>query len=80
MLEAARNEHPNAVGLSALMTTTVDSMKETIEHLRANGITCPIIVGGAVMTPDIASAIGATYYSKDALETAHLMQDICGAK
>jgi 5-methyltetrahydrofolate--homocysteine methyltransferase len=80
VLEAAQNEHPNAVGLSALMTTTVDSMKETIEYLRANGITCPIIVGGAVMTPDIASAIGATYYSKDALETAHLMQDICGTK
>ena len=80
VLEAAQNEHPNAVGLSALMTTTVDSMKETIEFLRANGITCPIIVGGAVMTPDIASAIGATYYSKDALETAHLMQDICGTK
>jgi len=78
VLEAALNEKPNAVGLSALMTTTVDSMKETIEHLRANGITCPIIVGGAVMTPDIASAIGATYYSKDALETAHLMQQICG--
>ena len=77
VLDAARSEHPNAVGLSALMTTTVDSMKETIEHLRANGITCPIIVGGAVMTPDIASAIGATYYSKDALETAHLMQQIC---
>lgn len=77
VLEAAINEHPNAVGLSALMTTTVDSMKETIEHLRAGGITCPIIVGGAVMTPDIASAIGATYYSKDALETAHLMQEIC---
>ncbi len=80
VLEAAVNEKPNAVGLSALMTTTVDSMKETIEYLRANGITCPIIVGGAVMTPDIASAIGATYYSKDALETAHLMQDICCAK
>jgi 5-methyltetrahydrofolate--homocysteine methyltransferase len=78
VLEAVLNEHPNAVGLSALMTTTVDSMKETIEHLRENGVTCPIIVGGAVMTPDIASAIGATYYSKDALETAHLMQQICG--
>ena len=52
-------------------------MKETIEYLRENGITCPVIVGGAVMTPDIASAIGATYYSKDALETAHLMQQIC---
>ena len=80
VLEAAQKEHPDAVGLSALMTTTVDSMKETIEHLRENGITCPIIVGGAVMTHDIAQAIGATYYSKDALETAHLMQDICGTK
>ncbi len=80
VLEATLNEHPDAIGLSALMTTTVDSMKETIEHLRASGITCPIIVGGAVMTPDIASAIGATYYSKDALETAHLMQNICGKK
>ena len=80
VLESAQNEKPNAVGLSALMTTTVDSMKETIEYLRANGITCPIIVGGAVMTPDIASAIGATYYSKEALETAHLMQEICGTK
>ena len=80
VLEAAQKESPNAVGLSALMTTTVDSMKETIEYLRANGITCPIIVGGAVMTPDIASAIGATYYSKDALETAHLMQEICSTK
>ena len=77
VLEAARKENPNAVGLSALMTTTVESMKETIAHLRENGITCPIIVGGAVMTPDIAAAIGATYYSKDALETAHLMQKIC---
>ena len=77
VLEAAQKENPDAVGLSALMTTTVESMKETIAHLRANGITCPIIVGGAVMTPDIAAAIGATYYSKDALETAHLMQQIC---
>ena len=77
VLEAALNEHPDAIGLSALMTTTVDSMKETIGHLRENGISCPIIVGGAVMTPDIASAIGATYYSKDALETAHIMQHIC---
>lgn len=76
--QAALSSRPNAIGLSALMTTTVDSMKDTIQYLRSKGITCPIVVGGAVMTPDIASAIGATYYSKDALETAHLMQEICG--
>ncbi|HPB03420.1 MAG TPA: cobalamin-dependent protein, partial [Bacteroidaceae bacterium] len=77
VLTAVQENNPAAVGLSALMTTTVDSMKETIAYLRKNGITCPIIVGGAVMTPDIAKAIGATYYSKDALGAAHLMQEIC---
>lgn len=77
VLKAAKTEKPQAVGLSALMTTTVESMKETIAALRENGITCPIIAGGAVLTPDIAVAIGATYYAKDALEAAHIMQQIC---
>lgn len=76
VLETALAQHPTAIGLSALMTTTVESMRETIECLRTGGITCPIIVGGAVMTSDIAHAIGATYYSRDAIETARLMQNI----
>lgn len=76
VLNAAQTERPQAIGLSALMTTTVESMKETITFLRENGITCPIIVGGAVLSEETAMAIGATHYSKDALETAHLMQQI----
>lgn len=75
--ECYRQNHSQAIGLSALMTTTVDSMHHTIDYLRSRGINCPIIVGGAVLTEDIALSIGASYYSKDALQTARLMNDIC---
>ena len=54
------------VGLSALMTTTVHSMKETIDALRKEGLNTKIFVGGAVLTEEYAKAIGADYYSKDA--------------
>ncbi len=64
------------VGLSALMTTTVASMKDTIEKLRA---TCPgvkIIVGGAVLTPDLAKFAGADYYARDAMEGVRIISDL----
>ena len=54
------------VGLSALMTTTVHSMKETIDALRKAGLNTKIFVGGAVLTEEYANAIGAAYYSTDA--------------
>ena len=54
------------VGLSALMTTTVHSMKETIDALRKAGLNTKIFVGGAVLTEEYAKDIGADYYSKDA--------------
>lgn len=54
------------VGLSALMTTTVHSMKETIEALRKEGLKTKVFVGGAVLTKEYAKDIGADYYSKDA--------------
>lgn len=54
------------VGLSALMTTTVHSMKETIEALRKEGLKTKVFVGGAVLTEEYAKDIGADYYSKDA--------------
>ena len=54
------------VGLSALMTTTVHSMKETIDALRKEGLNTKIFVGGAVLTEEYAKDIGADYYSKDA--------------
>lgn len=74
VLEAAKRENPAAIGLSALMTTTVESMRQTIAYLRENGVNCPVIAGGAVLTESIAAAIGADHYAKDALETARLMQ------
>lgn len=76
VLECALKENPQAIGLSALMTTTVESMRQTIGHLRQNGVTCPIIAGGAVLTPSIANRIGATHYAHDALETARLMKEL----
>ena len=51
------------------MTTTVPAMEETIRQLRENAPWCKIIVGGAVLNPDYAAAIGADFYAKDAMET-----------
>ena len=65
-----------AIGLSALMTTTVDSMRETIEYLHQNNVPCPIIVGGAVLTQDIATDIKADYYAKDALTAANILNEL----
>jgi 5-methyltetrahydrofolate--homocysteine methyltransferase len=56
------------VGLSALMTTTVPAMEETIKQLRKEAPWCKILVGGAVLTKDYAERIGADYYAKDAME------------
>ena len=64
------------VGLSALMTTTVPGMRRTIECLRAAGVNAPVIVGGAVLTPDYARAIGADYYARDAKQAADIARSI----
>jgi 5-methyltetrahydrofolate--homocysteine methyltransferase len=58
------------------MTTTVDSMRETIEYLHQNDVKCPIIVGGAVLTQDIATDIKADYYAKDALTAANILNTL----
>lgn len=65
--EAAANEELKLVGLSALMTTTVDSMERTIKILREKAPACKIMVGGAVLTEEYAKAIGADFYSPDAM-------------
>ena len=67
---------PDAIGLSALMTTTVVSMEETIKALRSINCEAKIIVGGAVVTKDIAERIGADYYSSDALQLVNLLAEI----
>lgn len=73
IVEAVERERVPVVGLSALMTTTVASMKETIEKLRASCPDVKVIVGGAVLTPDLAKYAGADYYAKDAMEGVRIL-------
>ena len=66
------------VGLSALMTTTVPSMEETIKLLREAGLDTKVVVGGAVLTQEYADMIGADYYAKDAMETVRYAEELFG--
>lgn len=68
--------HAPIVGLSALMTTTVPQMEETIKLLRKCAPWCKIIVGGAVLTQEYADAIGADKYAKDAMESVRYADSI----
>ncbi|WKY45467.1 homocysteine S-methyltransferase family protein [Eubacteriaceae bacterium ES2] len=68
ILEVVQSENISLVGLSALMTTTVRSMKNIIEYLREKAANITIMVGGAVLTPEYAKEIGADFYGKDARE------------
>ena len=76
VVEAVTRLHAPIVGLSALMTTTVPSMEETIRALRAAAPETYVIVGGAVLTADYAAAIGADAYAADAMETVRLAEAI----
>ena len=71
--------HAPVVGLSALMTTTVAQMQETIKQLRLKAPWCKIIVGGAVLTQEYADKIGADKYAKDAMEGVRYAQEIINA-
>ncbi|HSQ88519.1 homocysteine S-methyltransferase family protein [Romboutsia sp.] len=66
VVKEAKRRNIKLIGLSALMTTTVISMKETIEALRNANIDVKVFVGGAVLTEEYAQNIGADFYSKDA--------------
>lgn len=72
--------HAPLVGLSALMTTTVPAMEETIRQLRSSAPWCKIVVGGAVLTEEYANKIGADKYAKDAMETVRFAQQITGGR
>jgi 5-methyltetrahydrofolate--homocysteine methyltransferase len=69
-------DEPIIVGLSALMTTTMKSMEDIIEELRDNGINCPVMVGGAVLTAEYARNMGADYYAKDAKEAVEIARKV----
>ena len=68
--------HVRLAGLSALMTTTVPAMAETIELLRERAPWCKVVVGGAVLTPEYAQMVGADFYAKDATETARIAEQV----
>ena len=68
--------HAPLVGLSALMTTTVPAMEETIQVLRKEAPWCKVVVGGAVLTQAYADKIGADKYAKDAMETVRYAEEI----
>ncbi len=76
VVAAAQKHQAGLVGLSALMTTTIASMKETIELLKASKTNCRIVVGGAVLNERYAEMIGADYYAKDAREGVKIAQQV----
>lgn len=78
VVEAAKRHAAPLVGLSALMTTTLGSMEETIRLLRAEQVACKVVVGGAVLTADYAKKIGADFYAKDAKESVDVARQVIG--
>ena len=78
VVKTAIEEDVKLVGLSALMTTTLESMKNTIRALHESGHKCSTIVGGAVLTEEYAKEIGADYYAKDAKASADIAKQFFG--
>ena len=76
VVAAWERTHAPLIGLSALMTTTVPSMKTTIDALRAAGSDAKVAVGGAVLTEEYAKTVGADYYGKDARATVKIAEAI----
>ena len=66
------------MGLSALMTTTVPSMEETIRRLRKEASWVKVMVGGAVLTKEYADTIGADAYCRDAMASVHYAETVIG--
>ena len=78
VVNTVREKDVHLVGLSALMTTTLKSMEETIAALHAAQLDCKIMVGGAVLTPEYAEKIGADWYAKDAKRSADIAKEFFG--
>ncbi len=79
VLQAVKERDARLVGLSALMTTTLPAMEETVRQLRALTDPPAIMVGGAVVTPEYAEKIGADYYARDARQAAEIARKVLGA-
>lgn len=78
VVDAVIKHNAPLAGLSALMTTTVPAMEETIKLLRKEAPFCKVVVGGAVLTYDYAMKIGADKYAKDAMETVRYAEEVIG--
>ena len=76
IVENVKKYHAPLVGLSALMTTTVPAMEETIARLKSEAPWCRTVVGGAVLNEEYAAAIGADKYAKDAMETVRFAEKV----
>lgn len=78
VVECARREGVRLIGLSALMTTTLKSMEDTIRLIRESGLDALVMCGGAVLTEEYAAQIGADYYAKDAKQSADIAKEVFG--
>lgn len=76
ILETAKEHHAEFIALSALMTTTMQRMREIVDAAKQEGITAKIIIGGAVITQEYADEIGADGYSKDAADAVKLVKSL----
>ena len=76
ILETAKEHHAEFIALSALMTTTMQRMREIVAAAKQEGITAKIIIGGAVITQEYADEIGADGYSKDAADAVKLAKSL----
>jgi len=76
IVDAAETHGARIIGLSALMTTTMVRMEDTVKLVRARGLDVKVIVGGAVVTKAFADAIGADGYSADAVEAVRLAKSL----
>ena len=76
ILQAAQEQEAEIIGLSALMTTTMPRMKEVIEGVKAQGLNCRVMVGGAVLNQEYADSISADAYGKDARQAVLVAQSL----
>ena len=79
IIEAAKEHHAQIIGLSALMTTTMQEMRHVIEYKNEQGLNdVKVMIGGAVITQDYADEIGADGYSRDAAEAVKVAKSLLG--
>jgi len=81
-VESVRKEQPKIVGMSALLTSTMDGMKEVVDELKREGLRkgLKILIGGAPIEEDFARRIGADAYGKDAMDAVRKAKDLVGGE